>query len=123
MKKAEEEIAAAKREQKDCSGTEQAFMRSIISLHDKYVVYVESSCFNNNSQFHKALKEASLYPSSSSFSSSPRCLFSLLQFPPGCRTLAAVLADSAPAELRADSAADSALTRRLTRRLAAADRD
>ncbi len=32
-------------------------MRAIIELHDKYLAYV-TSCFNNSSLFHKALKEA-----------------------------------------------------------------
>ncbi len=36
---------------------EQAFMRSIIQLHDKYIGLV-ADCFANNSLFHKALKEA-----------------------------------------------------------------
>jgi cullin 1 len=39
------------------SSVEQQFVRSIIELHDKYLAYV-TSCFNNSSLFHKALKEA-----------------------------------------------------------------
>ena len=36
---------------------EQTFVRQIIELHDKYMLYV-SDCFANSSLFHKALKEA-----------------------------------------------------------------
>ncbi|VVA89777.1 unnamed protein product [Arabis nemorensis] len=36
---------------------EQVLIRKVIELHDKYMVYV-TECFQNNSLFHKALKEA-----------------------------------------------------------------
>ncbi|KAL2535560.1 Cullin-1 [Forsythia ovata] len=36
---------------------EQAFVRKVIDLHDKYFAYV-TDCFSNNSLFHKAFKEA-----------------------------------------------------------------
>lgn len=36
---------------------EQNFVRQILDLHDKYMLYV-SDCFANSSLFHKALKEA-----------------------------------------------------------------
>lgn len=38
-------------------GHEQAFVRAVIALHDKYAGYV-ADCFANSSLFHKALKEA-----------------------------------------------------------------
>lgn len=42
-----------------CAGGawEQHFVKEIIELHDKYMLYV-SDCFANSSLFHKALKEA-----------------------------------------------------------------
>jgi cullin 1 len=63
--KAAEEAAAAKKggaggaAPRDAEGgsAEQAFMRSIIELHDKYIACV-ADCWANNSLFHKALKEA-----------------------------------------------------------------
>lgn len=39
------------------SSHEQQFVRSVIELHDKYLLYV-NTCFSNTSLFHKALKEA-----------------------------------------------------------------
>jgi len=39
------------------SAWEQHFVREVIELHDKYMLYV-SDCFANSSLFHKALKEA-----------------------------------------------------------------
>uniref|UniRef100_A0A0D9Y8K8 Cullin family profile domain-containing protein n=1 Tax=Oryza glumipatula TaxID=40148 RepID=A0A0D9Y8K8_9ORYZ len=36
---------------------EQDFVRNVIELHDKYMAYV-TNCFQSNSVFHKALKEA-----------------------------------------------------------------
>ena len=36
---------------------EQTFVRQILDLHDKYMLYV-NDCFANSSLFHKALKEA-----------------------------------------------------------------
>ena len=36
---------------------EQHFVRQVIELHDKYMLYV-CGCFANSSLFHKALKEA-----------------------------------------------------------------
>mmetsp|Transcript_8359 Transcript_8359/g.21552 ORF Transcript_8359/g.21552 Transcript_8359/m.21552 type:complete len:763 (+) Transcript_8359:378-2666(+) len=39
------------------AGQENSFVRKLIKLHDKYVVYVVE-CFQNDSQFLKALKEA-----------------------------------------------------------------
>jgi len=36
---------------------EQALVRKVIELHDKYLQYV-NECFMNHSLFHKALKEA-----------------------------------------------------------------
>lgn len=38
-------------------GHEQAYVRAVVALHDKYVGYV-GGCFANSSLFHKALKEA-----------------------------------------------------------------
>lgn len=62
--KAVEEALAAKKAAgpkgapgEEAGATENAFMRHIISLHDKYIGYV-GGCFANNSLFHKALKEA-----------------------------------------------------------------
>ena len=42
-----------------CAGSawEQHFVRQVIDLHDKYMLYVGDS-FANSSLFHKALKEA-----------------------------------------------------------------
>lgn len=42
-----------------CAGSawEQHFVRQVIELHDKYMLYV-GGCFANSSLFHKALKEA-----------------------------------------------------------------
>lgn len=39
------------------SSYEQQYVRQVIEVHDKYLMYV-SSCFSNSSLFHKALKEA-----------------------------------------------------------------
>ena len=39
------------------SAWEQHFVRQVIELHDKYMLYV-CDCFANSSLFHKALKEA-----------------------------------------------------------------
>lgn len=39
------------------SAWEQHFVRQVIELHDKYMLYV-CGCFANSSLFHKALKEA-----------------------------------------------------------------
>ena len=39
------------------SAWEQHFVREVIELHDKYMLYV-GDCFANSSLFHKALKEA-----------------------------------------------------------------
>ena len=39
------------------SAWEQHFVRQVIELHDKYMLYV-GGCFANSSLFHKALKEA-----------------------------------------------------------------
>ena len=60
VKAVEEALAAAKGKPargEEGGMTEQAFMRSIIELHDKYMACV-ADCWSNNSQFHKALKEA-----------------------------------------------------------------
>jgi hypothetical protein len=50
-------LALAGKPSKDTGGSaEQAYVRAVIELHDKYQDYV-SSCFANSSLFHKALKE------------------------------------------------------------------
>ncbi|KAM7501267.1 hypothetical protein LguiB_000171 [Lonicera macranthoides] len=51
------EDAASNRADKEGGPQEQAFVRKVIELHDKYMVYV-SDCFSNHSLFHKAMKEA-----------------------------------------------------------------
>ncbi|CAI9785623.1 unnamed protein product [Fraxinus pennsylvanica] len=51
-----EDVASSKAE--NTSGAqEQAFVKKVIDLHDKYFAYV-TDCFSNNSLFHKALKDA-----------------------------------------------------------------
>ncbi|CAK9878311.1 unnamed protein product [Sphagnum jensenii] len=58
VKQAEDAASSKKAEKKDTVGVqEQAFVRKVIELHDKYLQYV-SECFVNHSLFHKALKEA-----------------------------------------------------------------
>ncbi|XP_024379337.1 cullin-1 isoform X2 [Physcomitrium patens] len=58
VKQAEDAASNKKAERKDIVGVqEQAFVRKVIELHDKYLQYV-SDCFLNHSLFHKALKEA-----------------------------------------------------------------
>eukprot|EP01018_Ginkgo_biloba_P007037 Gb_00939 [translate_table: standard] len=58
VKQAEDAASSKKAEKRDTVGMqEQAFVRKIIELHDKYLQYV-SDCFVNHSLFHKALKEA-----------------------------------------------------------------
>jgi cullin 1 len=58
VKQAEDAASNRKAEKKDTVGAqEQAFVRKVIELHDKYLQYV-SECFVNHSLFHKALKEA-----------------------------------------------------------------
>lgn len=58
VKQAEDAANNKKPEKKDIVGQqEQAFVRQVIELHDKYLQYV-SDCFVNHSLFHKALKEA-----------------------------------------------------------------
>lgn len=58
VKQAEDAASSKKAEKKDTvGGTEQAFVRNVIELHDKYLQYV-SECFVHHSLFHKALKEA-----------------------------------------------------------------
>ncbi|CAK9199261.1 unnamed protein product [Sphagnum troendelagicum] len=58
VKQAEDAASSKKAEKKDSVGVqEQAFVRNVIELHDKYLQYV-SECFLNHSLFHKALKEA-----------------------------------------------------------------
>lgn len=57
------EDATAKKEKdagkpsKEGGAHEQQFVRQVIELHDKYLLYV-TECFANSSLFHKALKEA-----------------------------------------------------------------
>ncbi|XP_073283891.1 cullin-1-like isoform X2 [Primulina huaijiensis] len=49
---------AASNKSENAGGTqEQAFVRKVIELHDKYFAYVKD-CFSNNTLFHKSLKEA-----------------------------------------------------------------
>mmetsp|Transcript_133 Transcript_133/g.406 ORF Transcript_133/g.406 Transcript_133/m.406 type:complete len:742 (+) Transcript_133:275-2500(+) len=55
--KAAEEAAQERGKRDRDSSTEHLFVRRSLELHDKYLQYV-SGCFNNNAQFHKALKEA-----------------------------------------------------------------
>lgn len=59
VKQAEDSAASKKEGKKDAGSatTEQIFVRNVIELHDKYLLYV-SECFSNNSLFHRALKEA-----------------------------------------------------------------
>ncbi|KAL5996036.1 Cullin-1 [Asimina triloba] len=58
VKQAEDAASNKKAEKKDVVGLqEQMFVRKVIELHDKYLVYV-NDCFMNHSLFHKALKEA-----------------------------------------------------------------
>uniref|UniRef100_A0A0C9S2U8 Cullin-1 n=1 Tax=Wollemia nobilis TaxID=56998 RepID=A0A0C9S2U8_9CONI len=58
VKQAEDAASNKKAEKKDMVGAqEQAFVRKVIELHDKYLQYV-NECFMNHSLFHKALKEA-----------------------------------------------------------------
>lgn len=58
VKHAEDAASNKKAEKKDVVGAqEQAFVRKVIELHDKYLQYV-NECFMNHSLFHKALKEA-----------------------------------------------------------------
>ncbi|KAI5059113.1 hypothetical protein GOP47_0025432 [Adiantum capillus-veneris] len=58
VKQAEDAASNKKAEKKDLiGGSDQAFVRNVIELHDKYLQYV-SECFVHNSLFHKALKEA-----------------------------------------------------------------
>ncbi|RAL39099.1 hypothetical protein DM860_011585 [Cuscuta australis] len=52
-----EDAAHSKAESATGSSQEQVFVRKVIELHDKYMLYV-TNCFLNNSLFHKALKEA-----------------------------------------------------------------
>jgi cullin 1 len=64
-----EDTATQKKEAKAAAGggkdaaaaaaitTEQVFVRHVIELHDKYLLYV-AECFNSDSLFHRALKEA-----------------------------------------------------------------
>lgn len=48
----------ANKPSKEAGGSnEQQYVRDVIELHDKYLLYV-TECFNNSSLFHKALKEA-----------------------------------------------------------------
>eukprot|EP00252_Welwitschia_mirabilis_P008862 TRINITY_DN210_c0_g2_i1.p1 TRINITY_DN210_c0_g2~~TRINITY_DN210_c0_g2_i1.p1 ORF type:complete len:745 (-),score=178.44 TRINITY_DN210_c0_g2_i1:429-2663(-) len=58
VKQAEDAASNKRAEKKDVVGAqEQAFVRKVIELHDKYLQYV-NECFMNHSLFHKALKEA-----------------------------------------------------------------
>ncbi|CAM8915136.1 unnamed protein product [Rhodiola kirilowii] len=58
VKQAEDAASTKKAEKRDIVGPqEQAFVRKVIELHDKYLAYV-SDCFQNHTLFHKALKEA-----------------------------------------------------------------
>eukprot|EP00249_Psilotum_nudum_P024291 c29145_g1_i4 orf=176-2410(+) len=58
VKQAEDAASNKKAEKKDTVGMpEQAFVRKVIELHDKYLQYV-GECFVNHTLFHKALKEA-----------------------------------------------------------------
>ncbi|KAI3501662.1 hypothetical protein L1887_29605 [Cichorium endivia] len=58
VKQAEDAASNKKAEKRDVVGLqEQVFVRKIIELHDKYLVYV-NDCFINHTLFHKALKEA-----------------------------------------------------------------
>lgn len=57
VKAVEEALAAKKGRGEEGASPEQHFMRAVIQLHDKYMDLV-ASCFQNNSLFHKALKEA-----------------------------------------------------------------
>eukprot|EP00850_Spirogloea_muscicola_P018689 SM000174S03344 [mRNA] locus=s174:178867:184366:+ [translate_table: standard] len=58
VKQAEDAAQNKSAEKKDTVGLqEQAFVRQVIDLHDKFLKYV-NDCFLNHSLFHKALKEA-----------------------------------------------------------------
>jgi len=54
---AKKEKDAGKPSKDSGTSAEQQYVRQVIELHDKYLAYV-STCFNNSSLFHKALKEA-----------------------------------------------------------------
>ncbi|RZC51942.1 hypothetical protein C5167_020362 [Papaver somniferum] len=53
-----EEAANSRKENRNVSGSqEQMFIRKVIDLHEKYMLYV-TTCFAGHTLFHKALKEA-----------------------------------------------------------------
>lgn len=52
-----EDAASSRAENAGGGVQEQVFVRKVIELHDKYMAYV-TDCFQNNTLFHKALKEA-----------------------------------------------------------------
>ncbi|WP_289480622.1 cullin, partial [Klebsiella pneumoniae] len=56
-KKEREREAGKAAKEAGASSPENAFIRGTITLHDKYMEYVQDS-FGNSSLFHKALKEA-----------------------------------------------------------------
>ena len=47
----------SKKERRNQESQETVFVKKLIMLHDKYLLYVQE-CFNNDSLFHKALKDA-----------------------------------------------------------------
>ncbi|KAI3831029.1 hypothetical protein MKX03_011636 [Papaver bracteatum] len=58
LKQADDAMATGKKEDKAAAGLqEQAFVRRLIELHDKYYAYV-TNCFKKDNLFYKALKEA-----------------------------------------------------------------
>ncbi|KAI3946159.1 hypothetical protein MKW98_008752 [Papaver atlanticum] len=58
LKQADDAMATGKKEDKAAAGMqEQAFVRRLIELHDKYYAYV-TNCFKKDNLFYKALKEA-----------------------------------------------------------------
>ncbi|KAI3864099.1 hypothetical protein MKW98_031691, partial [Papaver atlanticum] len=53
-----EDAANSRKENRNVSGSqEQMFIRKVIDLHEKYMLYV-TTCFAGHTLFHKALKEA-----------------------------------------------------------------
>jgi cullin 1 len=56
-KEKDREAGKASKEAGSSSGPESQFIRGVITLHDKYIEYVQDS-FGNSSLFHKALKDA-----------------------------------------------------------------
>ncbi|QDZ21749.1 cullin [Chloropicon primus] len=52
-----EALTKSKKERRNQESQETVFVKRLIKLHDKYLLYVQE-CFDNDALFHKALKEA-----------------------------------------------------------------